>query len=339
MMMVRTLCSAILMAIFLAGGSLACTIAPERMFYRHGAAIEDTEWIALVRALPGEAGRDARLQVLEYLKGRGARTLRLGEIGTQNRFNPDSVSPVAANFYGHAADEFWHSSTFHVGFGTDCRAAPMFMPGNLYLVFGPHEYGIGFENVTLVDDRWVEFVRERVAQERYDEVTLALDAHLSDAAAVMRVQARWTDGGLVTRETILSGARSAIHPRAWALARDYLERELGLACYRRRLAVGHEFDALIVFDDLPPDFDPEIEPGRCGTASAADLEVPDHEARRDRGAREQAIRLRRDLWIDIYYLDACDVFPDQRSYGVLADSDGSPIEVPIPASRFGITDC
>ncbi len=229
----RTLtCASALLGSFLLdpASAHACFMPPDHMYLSHEEVIADAEWIARVRAERDLSGGPGRLIVRDYLKGGGPEVIMLPQPpdtpearmalhnsdpgwvdGAYARVEYDwpspqhSRAPGGTNFYGHRTSEFWTEGSLNFN-ATDCRIWPRFHPGAEYLIFGPLDYNLGFENISGDDDVWLEFVRDRVSDgEAEAPFPVPLDEFLVSAHAVVRLKARLEGGELVYEEIVLKG--------------------------------------------------------------------------------------------------------------------------------------
>ncbi|MEM1105781.1 MAG: hypothetical protein AAGH87_05270 [Pseudomonadota bacterium] len=192
--MIRYALLCIAFALFTATAALACSSPPSHMYVNHDAAIEDASWIALaspIRRVETDRGMAYEMQALEYLKGEGPSVFSI-ENGWQRAANGHSVQAAEANYYGHSVSTFWEFGGLYSNW-SDCKIHPGFyFTDQKYLIFGPLDYNVGFENVTDVDDVWLEYVREKVSGLNPAK-PFPLDAteYLRRAEAVLRVQVSW----------------------------------------------------------------------------------------------------------------------------------------------------
>ncbi len=211
-------------ALLVAGSAAACFRPPEGMYLGHDDAINDAEWIALVqpeRLLNTPAGTRYRFRVLEYLKGEGPDELTLPDVNdprargrawsSRRVYWDDEPTPVEANFFGHRASSFWLRGGRYFN-RTDCRIHPSFLfQGRKYLIFGPHQYALGYENVTDADDLWLGYVREFLdtTKEARWPFPVTPAEYFKAAQAVVRISAWWEDGQVLWELQVLKGEERA----------------------------------------------------------------------------------------------------------------------------------
>lgn len=196
------------------------------MYLSHEATIADAEWIAHVRSVRSESEPGVRLVIIEYLKGEGPtliefpprpeNPLPLRELTGEwiedgnvfSQFDPvTSRAPLTAeNFYDHRASQFWADGALNFS-STDCRIWPRFNPdGSEYLVFGPLDYNLGFEQIDVPDDAWLLFVREVLATgEAEAPFPIPIADYLGSLEAVIRIQAVLDGDDFSFSETVLIG--------------------------------------------------------------------------------------------------------------------------------------
>lgn len=164
------------------------------MYVSHDAAIEGAEWIALaspIRRIEAGRGMAYEMRAHEYLKGDGPE-LFVVENGSQGAASGHSKVPVEANYYGHSVSAFWESGGLYSNW-PDCKIHPSFnFTGQTYLIFGPLDYNVGFENVTDSGDRWLQYVRDKLKGiDPEKPFPLDAKAYLERANAILRVQVSW----------------------------------------------------------------------------------------------------------------------------------------------------
>lgn len=181
-------------ALFTATTALACSSPPSHMYINHDAAIEDASWIALaspIRRVETDRGMAYEMQALEYLKGEGPDVFTI-ENGWQGAANGHSREAVEANYYGHSVSTFWEYGGLYSNW-SDCKIhAGFYFKDQKYLIFGPLDYNVGFENVTDAGDIWLEYVRDRASGfNPAKPFPLEATDYLRRAKAILRVQVSW----------------------------------------------------------------------------------------------------------------------------------------------------
>ena len=247
--LVLTVCGVIATA--LGAPVWACFGPPPHMYLDHYESVESAQWIALVQAVRGEGGSEARLRVIEYLKGSGPAEITLGELVNAYEWGRDADRPLPGNYFAHTTSDFW--DTGGRGYNsTDCRIYPEFQGGQHYLVFGPLDYNLGYENIALAaDDAWLGFVRDVVAGEATHPEPVRLADYLGEAEAIIRVRARLDDGVVRIDEEVLHGAGEAylgmttIYPDQWY--RHALDPE----CSPHLSGPAASVDEIIVIERIP----------------------------------------------------------------------------------------
>jgi len=170
-----------------------CFSPPDGMYGNAESIIKDADWIARVRPVSGKKNdgrhRIISVVVLEYLKGKGPRVIDIP--GSTNRhFDPE---PAEGNYYAHQTSQFWSFDGNYFN-DTDCRIYPEFLfDKSEFLIFGPKQYALGYEQITSENDQWLTFVRDKLAGKKtksftkHDTATLALngDVYLDDFSKAM----------------------------------------------------------------------------------------------------------------------------------------------------------
>ena len=194
----------------------ACFAPPEHMYLPHQETINDAEWI--VRVVPRSIDRSGEqpvytLEVLERIKGESPDIIKIEGAGPNGRglwasysASGDEPHPNDANYYGHQASSFWVNGG-RAWNAPDCEIHPAFLlSGAEYLIFGPKDYNVGFENITSTNDLWLSYVRDVVAGSAPDNpVDLEAESYLKRAEAVILIEQKWSSGGPVTNIEVLKG--------------------------------------------------------------------------------------------------------------------------------------
>jgi hypothetical protein len=222
----------------------ACSVPPRHMYLDHRAAIQDAGWIARVRPVRRiqEDNRSGyRLEVVEYLKGEGPNVIEVetggwGDLPAQAH----STEPAAGNDYGHSLSQFW----LRGGRGTnapDCEIHPSFrFAGNEYLLFGPLDYNLGFENIALEDDAWLQFVRDELAGVSTLPFPVEFSELLGRAEAILHVEAEWRDGHVYINERVLKGDRESYLETIHPIPEAYFDSMLDWDCIAAREGVPRD---------------------------------------------------------------------------------------------------
>lgn len=169
-------------------------------------AIHHADWIGLAVAVRSADGSGLELEFREYLKGDGPQSLPV----SYPRFDSASSSghsdeALVGNYYAHTTATFWDGRG-RGGLGADCRIRVEFAEGASYLVFGPLQYEVGYENIAVADDdAWLEYVRDVLAGEVQELPPLRLRDLLERSEAVIRIQARMDGDQVVLDEEVLVG--------------------------------------------------------------------------------------------------------------------------------------
>ena len=169
-------------------------------------AIHHADWIGLAVAVRSSDGSGLELEFREYLKGDGPQSLPV----SYPRFdsassNGHSDEALVGNYYAHTTATFWDGRG-RGGLGADCRIRVEFAEGASYLVFGPLQYVVGYENIAVADDdAWLEYVRDVLAGEVQELPPLRLRDLLDRSAAVIRVRARMDGEQVLLDEEVLVG--------------------------------------------------------------------------------------------------------------------------------------
>lgn len=248
-LLVFTVCS--LMAAAIGAPVWACVGPPSHMYLGHYDSVESAEWIALVQAVRGEDGAEARLRVIEYIKGSGPGEITLGELVNVYEWGRDADRPLPGNYFAHTTSDFW--DTGGRGYNsTDCRIYPEFQGGQHYLVFGPLDYNLGYENIALAaDDAWLGFVRDVVAGQATHPEPVRLADYLGEAEAVIRVRARLDDGVVRIDEEVLHGAGDAYLGMTTIYPDQWYRHALDPACSLHWNGPAANVDEIIVIERIP----------------------------------------------------------------------------------------
>lgn len=190
-----------------AAPSHACSVAPAHMYLAQDEVIEHAEWIALAEAISFErrdGGPVYHMRAIEYLKGSGPEEFELPNAYRQ--YNGDSKQPEEINYYGHTVSKFWLGATRYSNW-PDCRIHPGFaMRGQRYLIFGPLDYALGFENVTDEGDLWLQYVRDYLADGTARKpFPIAPSDYFTNAEAIVHVRASWDGSSVDLEQVLLSG--------------------------------------------------------------------------------------------------------------------------------------
>lgn len=188
------------------------------MYLAHTDAIDHAEWIVVAEPIQREKrdgkrdnqGRPSqglvyRMRAIEYVKGNGPKEFIVHH-AQQEAANGDSHLPAEANYYGHSTSSFWSFGGRYFNW-PDCRIHPgFFFSGQKYLIFGPLDYNVGFENITDENDLWLEYVKNRVASGTpKTPFPKTIEDYLTTAEAVVRVKARWDGTSSKWQQEIISG--------------------------------------------------------------------------------------------------------------------------------------
>ncbi len=186
----------------------ACYLPPKHMYVGHDETIDNAKWIARVRAIRRK-GDSVEVRAIEYLKGDGPELFILPNVSTTHE-NNDSTKPSDSNYFGHSVSRFWVNGgrSFNSG---DCSIHPSIMFGdNEYLIFGPLDYNLGFENITAQNDLWLKYVRDYLKGLKPSKpFPKLLETYIDEVAAVIRVQARWEGGRVIWEEEVLKGDKNS----------------------------------------------------------------------------------------------------------------------------------
>ena len=234
--------------------SYACFSPPKHMYLSHDEAINDAEWIARVRS-PSRIDGGVKMKVLEYVKGSGPEFIEFNNASIENA-GWHKVSDEA-NYYGHTVSSFWNfggSSSME----PDCNIYPGFLSSGQYLVFGPLDYDVGFEQIISDDDSWLKYVRERVKGNlpaKPNEISLS--EYLENAKAVVRFEAKWEHNRAVWKETVLKGQRDSYASMLFPSPPAFFDTKLNPTCLSygrpRELMDTNNgvFDRIYVIEQIP----------------------------------------------------------------------------------------
>lgn len=246
--------------------SYACSVAPRGMYLDHKSAIDQAEWIVIAkmnrvetRPTPEDRRRKesrfAVLEVVEYLKGNGPSEIAIKNYGT-SRARDDSRDPGEANYYSHAASSFWAFGGRSYN-SPDCKIHPSFLySDNLYVVFGPDQHNVGYENV-VVDDRWVNFIRQYVAEAEATSLPFPVEArdYFGSAMAVVQLSAVWSENGPILSTGILKGPNLPYFEMLYVSPAASMARKLDPDCRGGRDSFPgprqEKVAMLVVFEFLP----------------------------------------------------------------------------------------
>lgn len=236
--------------------SFACSVPPEHMYLSHDEAIDDAEWIARVVA-DSRVNGGMKMKVLEYIKGSGPEFIDIENASTKNALWHSKIA-AEANYYGHTVSSFWKfgGRLFNE---PDCKIHPTFLfSDHQYLIFGPLDYSVGFEQITSEDDYWLEYVKERVngnLPTKPTEVSLA--SYLDNAKAVVRFQAKWENNRATWTETVLKGENESYANMLFPSPAAFFDIKLNPTCLSfgepRKLWEIKEgvFDRIYVIEEIP----------------------------------------------------------------------------------------
>jgi hypothetical protein len=227
--------------------ALSCMVTPITLRYGHDEAIEDAEWIALARMTGREELSpdhiDYHFDVIEYLKGSGPQQIvhsdmRVTFTGYDWKY---TSQPAEANYYGHRASSFWMDGLRH-GPDNSCGITPTFLKGMQFLIFGPHEYHMGYENVTDKDDLWLQYVRDRLSNPSTAQKPFPVKSktYFSEAEAVVRISAQWNDGQVAWQQDVMKGPDLPYAHMFLVSPQAYFASRLDPICYD--FVMGLELD-------------------------------------------------------------------------------------------------
>lgn len=220
------------------------------MYLSHQDSIEDAEWIVRAKAVTRVNG-GFKMQALEYLKGSGPNTFVLPDATTDGA-SYDELEPSDANYFGHESSKFW-------AFGgrssnePDCRIHPSILFGERqYLIFGPLDYNVGFENIAIENDRWLQYVRDYLKDEKPKPLfPMTFERYVGDASAIVRFRAEWKDDKAVWTEDVLKGEAASYAHRIFISPPAFFDTAVNPNCTkygeRRKL---RPFDKIYVIENL-----------------------------------------------------------------------------------------
>ncbi|WP_300529196.1 hypothetical protein [Maricaulis sp.] len=211
------------------GVAQACIGPPPHMYQGHLETIREAGWIALARAGRHDENGGIELDVIEYLKGEGLDVL------TYERARPvrplrHSRDAVPSNFYAHETSQFWRPMGGRASSNTGCNIVPDFEAGQTYLVFGPLDYNLGFENIAGEADHWLSFVREALANETMEGPQQDLGEWIGQVEAMILVTARWDDGAIELSEHVLYGTEDSYLNTAYIWPEQVFRHQLNPTC-------------------------------------------------------------------------------------------------------------
>lgn len=236
---------------FLPSVALACSGAPPHMYLSHVEAIEDADWIALaIGSKRADGGIEMR--ATEYLKGSGPERFLLSRASTEGA-RDDELVAAESNYYGHTSSSFW----LHGGRSynePDCKIHPSILFGERqYLIFGPLDYNVGFENIAGEEDEWLAYVRDHLrGQNPKNPFPTMLSDYLRDAWAIVRFRAEWREGNASWTEEVLKGDKSSYAHMLFISPVAYFDTAVKPDCIRygepRKIA---DFDRIFVIEKEP----------------------------------------------------------------------------------------
>lgn len=266
--MIRIFLAIFVLAASFAQSALACSVAPEHMYLDHDATIEDAEWIVIaspIRKFNAERGQAYEMRAIEYIKGSGPDEFTINN-ADQAAASGDSRVPAEKNYYGHSVSSFWELGG-RFGYWADCRMHPGFLfSGHKYLIFGPLDYNVGFENIVDDGDLWLEYVRARVAG---DEASKPFPKPPTDyfqsAKAIVHVHAKWEGNNANWDVAILKGDDAPYLKMAHVSPAAYFSQILDPECQTdNQKRVGHsDVEYLYVFEELPSENIRKSDPLTC----------------------------------------------------------------------------
>lgn len=252
-MMVRMIVGA-LTAIIAAASAQACVAPPDHMYLGFRGSIADADWIGRMRV--GSIDRNngnprATLTLIECLKGDCPENWAISS-GIDAVRHHDA--PSDGNSYGHRASIFWTTERGYSNW-PDCRIHPNLAYNREYLIFGPLDYSVGFENLAAESDLWLEFVRrELVGASPQLPYPIDVMTYFSDARAVVRVGAAWNGHQVVIDQELLVGEPARYLDMAFAVPEVALRHALDPNCqldWEGRPVFQVNVDFMLVFEFLP----------------------------------------------------------------------------------------
>lgn len=230
--------------------ALACTIPPKHTYLSHEEAIEDAKWIVRAKAL-SHVEDGIEMLALEYLKGDGPEKFILPRASTDGA-SGDKLEAAEGNFFGHRVSKFWTfgGRSFN---SPDCKIHPSILFADReYLIFGPLDYNVGFENLAVGDDLWINFVRDYLNNEQPRKpFPQKLEKYLEDVDAVVRIKAEWTESGANWKEEILKGTEISYAHMLFISPPAFFDTAVNPNCekFGRPRNVG-SFDRIYVIEKL-----------------------------------------------------------------------------------------
>lgn len=231
----------------------ACLSPPRHMYVSHNEAIEDAEWIALAKGSK-RADDGIEMQAIEYLKGSGPKTFLLPLASTEGA-GDDELTAAESNYYGHTSSSFWLNGGRSYN-EPDCEIHPSILFGERqYLIFGPLDYNVGFENIAGEDDQWLAYVKDYLGgQNPKTPFPTKFSYYLRNAWAIIRFRAEWRGGRAWWTEEILKGDRSSYAHMLFISPVAFFDTAVNPNCTRygeprRRIA---DFDRIYVIEKEPP---------------------------------------------------------------------------------------
>ncbi|MEQ9506408.1 MAG: hypothetical protein RLO80_09055 [Hyphomonas sp.] len=223
----------------------------------HDDAINSAEWIAIAEPIATEAQPDGygsyRMRALEYVKGSGSSEFIVPN-ADRMAAEGHSKEPSEGNYYAHTVSRFWTQGGSYSNW-SDCSIHPGFLfSGNKYLVFGPLDYNVGFENITGEDDEWLKYVRASVSgKPERKPYPIPVEDYLKQAAAVLRVKVWWDGTSSQWTETVLKGAEANYLNMAYVAPQLNFDSRINPNC-KELFSYGErptELDILMVFERIP----------------------------------------------------------------------------------------
>ncbi len=252
---ILSICLIGLVQLMVVPDAMACRVPRPYTYLAHDQAIEDATWIALA-TMEGTSveGSDSfyNLKVIEYLKGSGPQSIKIREYIFKRSLKRHSTSPASANFFSHETSDFWALGSFYTN-DTDCEIHPDFDDdGQKYLIFGPKDYALGFEQVTD-DDLWLNYVRQRVAGGKPTKpFPKTAKDYFNDAKAIVRVTAEWKHNTAVWKETVFKGDKPSYINTLFISPAARLTSYLNPACADQTFMPHFKkVDFLYVLEDEP----------------------------------------------------------------------------------------
>ncbi len=252
---IAVVCMAVFTQFIATQDALACDVPPAHMYLPHDQAIDDAEWIVLAEAVQRSEtnGRPSyQMKAIEHVKGSGPETFTIMNRNELQRAFRHSEEPSSANYFAHQTSDFWDDAKTYSNW-PDCRIHPVFgFSGPRYLIFGPKDYAIGFENVTE-NDAWLNYVRQRVAGGKPTKpFPKTAKDYFNDAKAIVRVTAEWKHNTAVWKETVIKGDKPSYITTLFISPAAELSSYLNPACANQPFLPHYKtFDFLYVLEDEP----------------------------------------------------------------------------------------